>query len=210
MANSATTERFLTNLNEMYNKIVTDLNQYKQLYVQKSFESDNFNVPFKTRHSTNITLEDWNALVQHLSDLNSDTQSQNLYLTNLAKVVETIQATLVEFANNYYTRDQVYTKGETYHKDRLYTKDEVYNRNQTYAKSEVYSKNETYSKSEVYNKNETYKKSETYSREEALALGLINITDYNLETGEIEITYNSEALELDYDSETGELIVTYI
>lgn len=64
------------------------------------------------------------------------------------------------------------------------------------AKEEVYE--------EVY-KN-VYKKPQTYSRDEALAIGLIEVSEYDAKTGEITVTYNPNTVDVTYDEDTGELV----
>lgn len=59
-------------------------------------------------------------------------------------------------------------------------------------------------KEEVYEN--VYKKPQTYSRDEALAIGLIEVSEYNAKTGEITVTYNPNTVDVTYDEDTGELI----
>lgn len=59
-------------------------------------------------------------------------------------------------------------------------------------------------KEEVYEN--VYKKPQTYSRDEALAIGLIEVSEYDAKTGEITVTYNPNTVDVTYDEDTGELI----
>lgn len=59
-------------------------------------------------------------------------------------------------------------------------------------------------KEEVYEN--VYKKPQTYSRDEALAIGLIEVSEYNAKTGEVTVTYNPNTVDVTYDEDTGELI----
>lgn len=81
--------------------------------------------------------------------------------------------------------------------------------NKKYLTDNFYDKENAYNKQQVYNKNETYAKGETYSRNEAIEIGLITASNYNTETGEIEIVYNSGLFDLNYNTETGELEFLY-
>lgn len=54
-----------------------------------------------------------------------------------------------------------------------------------------------------------YKKHLVYTKDEALALGLIEIKEYNEETGEISLVYNSDLYDVKFDETTGNLIFTF-
>lgn len=69
-----------------------------------------------------------------------------------------------------------------------------------------YKKHEVYNKNETYPKEVLYRKDQTYSRDEALAIGLIEVSEYNAKTGEITVTYNPNTVDVTYDEDTGELV----
>lgn len=69
-----------------------------------------------------------------------------------------------------------------------------------------YKKHEVYNKNETYPKEVLYRKDQTYSRDEALAIGLIEVSEYNAKTGEITVTYNPNTVDVTYNEDTGELV----
>lgn len=173
------------NFDEKYEAL---LKEYEAKYTLPNW----FVSGFKTLLSKNITLEDWNKMYVNLERLASDSAV-------LMKILKLYKSELVANStlDNYYTKDKVYPK------EKVYTKDEVYNKKETYAKTETYAKNE------VYPKNEVYTKPETFSREEAMSLGLIQIKEYDSETGTVEIVYDTDVLSVAYNEETGELLFYY-
>ena len=54
-----------------------------------------------------------------------------------------------------------------------------------------------------------YKKRLVYTKDEALALGLIEMKEYNEDTGEISLVYNADLYNVDFDETTGNLIFTF-
>lgn len=145
-------------LETLYNNIIKDLDEYRLKYPEKNSQSADFAPTFKTRHSNNITLEDWNTLQQYVSNLNSDSTVQDEYLNKLATSLMSFKEVL----------EQHY-----------------------------------------YSKKDTYSRAEVYTKDEAIALGLINITSYDENTGEISILYNADLYDVTYDDTTGNLIFAF-
>ena len=145
-------------LETLYNNIIKDLDEYRLKYPEKNYQSADFAPTFKTRHSNNITLEDWNTLQQYVSNLNSDSSVQDEYLNKLATSLMNFKEVLEQ---HYYSKE------------------------------------------------DTYSRAEVYTKDEAIALGLINITSYNEDTGEISILYNADLYDVTYDETTGNLIFAF-
>lgn len=188
-------------LETLYNNIIKDLDEYRQKYPEKTSQSADFIPTFKTRHSNNITLEDWNTLQQYVSNLNSDSTVQDEYLNSLTESLKSLITRLQEYDNNVVHK----TGNELIGGQKVFSSG-VKVPPPTEDRDAV---NKKYLTDNFYNKNETYAKSETYSRNEALEIGLYQMTNYNEETGEIEITYNDGLFDVEYNSETGELMFIY-
>lgn len=87
-------------LETLYNNIIKDLDEYRLKYPEKNSQSVDFIPTFKTRHSSNITLEDWNALQQYVSNLNSDSSVQDSYLNNLTESLKNLIHMLQDYDND--------------------------------------------------------------------------------------------------------------
>ena len=101
-------------LETLYNNIIKDLDEYRLKYPEKNSQSADFTPTFKTRHSTNITLEDWNTLQQYVSNLNSDSSVQDEYLNKLATSLMNFKEVLEQ---HYYSKEDTYSRAEVYTKN---------------------------------------------------------------------------------------------
>lgn len=114
----------MVNINtELQSLMESAYTEYTQAYAQKNNQTQDFSVNLKTRHSTNITLEDWNSTMTYLSFLNSDVYSNSQYLNKIAEFlniistdITTIHADLIR--KLYIDDEKVYlfsTQYETLH-----------------------------------------------------------------------------------------------
>lgn len=61
--------------------------KYVEMYTQKINNTQDFHLESKTRHSTNITLEDWNGVVFYITQLNSDVNTSHQYLKDVGTIL---------------------------------------------------------------------------------------------------------------------------
>jgi seryl-tRNA synthetase len=153
-------------LETLYTNMINDLHDYCQKYEDKSSQSVDFAPIFKTRHSNNITLEDWNTLQQYVSNLNSNSEVQDEYLNTLTESLKSLITRLQEYNN-----ELVHKSG-----DESINGQKVFNGNvevptpttDSSAVNKQYLADNYYDKENTYNRYQVHGKIETYTTKEAL------------------------------------------